>query len=650
MTDEQYIEKLVNDGFEQKEINQLLKIYVYTKKHDFILENIDVNIDTDTLRKIADFVKNENLSPEYYSNLKNGQELDCNIIPYLLEKYSIGALSALIELEYEGRNIEILQNPKFSKQQINMLSHFLEKGVKGIEEHCLNPEYSLEKMSKILSGLMFDVILEEYINLEDFDQEQCGSIAQAIRQAELDPYLVNLDVIIDNTLTAKKMLEILDLMVENKPYWLLLNNNYSEIFCNILYNSIKKNEKLDLIEKYLSEKNNFNSKQANSILEIILSDEFDESKYDYKKIFNKNNNYLKIAMYQEMIKTNNIDFLNKIIDFDYNVSQIIDLFKLHKMGINIDEIKEKNDAAILHLYRREKELESIGKSIDNYLKKPKAENKKENKKPKFEIGSCRMMNKFFEMSDGGYLEVFEYYDDWHDDIMGYVYDECPNFEDEISTLKDIIIETFKNTFVINVDEVNETIDIYNIFEKATVQEHVDHYAFKSYFVDVLFDETQLYSDLFDATVEYFDCYDIVINNDTPFATLFDSIEDLIEFIPTFNDKIKIFIFGDMSETLYYVVTEEDIIKKYGKIDDEITRMAEKEFKKTCECLEAYEECEVYSCRKYDKDFNLIDSKDEYYGPSLIDDIEQDFGTIKSDLGNFSDLKEFKLIRNIELER
>lgn len=644
MTDEQYIEKLVDAGFEQKEINQLLKIYVYTKPYDFVLQNININIDTDILRKIASFVKDEKLSQEYYNLLKHGQNYECNIIPYLLERYDTYALSILIELEAIGKDVEKLKNPKFSREQINMLSHYLEKGVKGLEEYCFNPDYSLEKMAKIISGLMFDIVLEDYINIENFDQEQCSAIAQALKQAEIDPYLVNLDIIIDNKLSAQKMLQILDLMVQNKPYWLLLNNNYSEIFCNILYNSIKKDENIELIEKYLSEKNNFNSKQANSVLQIISDLYFHESEYDYKKIFDKKNNYLKIAVYHQLVKSKETEFLDKIINYDYNISQITDLFRLYKMGINIDEIKDKNDTAMLHLYRREKELKLAGKSIDDYLKISKTEKKKAIKEQKYEVKNSYYNNQFFKMSDGGYLEVYKFEEPWDREILGTVHEDCPAFEDEINSLKDIIIETFKNMFVVSVNEEKETIDLYDISKKETIQEHIDHYAFKTYFVDALFDEEQLYNDLFDAVAEYFDCYNIITNNDSPFASPFGTIEEFVDFIPNFGDKLKVFIFGDMSETLYYVVTEKDIIEKYGKVDDETKKLAEKEFKETCECLDAYESCEVFACRKYDKNFELVNEKKEYYGPTIIDDIERDFGLIQSELGMFPDIESVQLAK------
>lgn len=114
MTDEQYIEKLMNKGFEQREINQLLKIYIYTKKYDFVLENIDLNIDNETLREIASFLRKEELDQNYFDLLKKAQEKDCNIVPYLLDKYNHNALQILINFEAEGHEIDNLKNPKFT--------------------------------------------------------------------------------------------------------------------------------------------------------------------------------------------------------------------------------------------------------------------------------------------------------------------------------------------------------------------------------------------------------------------------------------------------------------------------------------------------------------------------------------------------------
>ena len=70
MTDEQYIESLIEKGFDQREINQLLKIYVYTKKFDFIL-NVDTDIDIDLLRIISNNFKENKFTEDYLNSLRS---------------------------------------------------------------------------------------------------------------------------------------------------------------------------------------------------------------------------------------------------------------------------------------------------------------------------------------------------------------------------------------------------------------------------------------------------------------------------------------------------------------------------------------------------------------------------------------------------
>ena len=55
-------------------------------------------------------------------------------------------------------------------------------------------------------------------------------------------------------------------------------------------------------------------------------------------------------------------------------------------------------------------------------------------------------------------------------------------------------------------------------------------------------------------------------------------------------------------------------------------------KEICEYLDASEDCEIFTCKKYDLKSNLIKEGVGYYGQSIIENIEKDFGEITSDLG------------------
>lgn len=626
MTDEQYIEKLLEKNIDQSEVNQLLKIYTYTKEHDFIL-NYTEKLDTETLRDIATFFKKEDLSETYYDLLKRGQEHNCDIVPYLLIKYQDDVLKLLINMEIDGMNMENLKNPLYNSKQINCLCSLMLDEIMGVNEHCANPEYSVETMEKIGRGLRYEVILKNYVDIDKLSIYQCDAIANILTTHGSNP-LIDFDIVANPKFSSQVMCQIADLMILEKPYDLLLNEEYSDYLCNALYRAIKANRNVQLIEDILL-KEHYKPKQLIILLDILTRKGFDIKAYDYNKIFNPKNNYYKILLYDKLVRSGETKFLDKIIDKDYKVEQIVDLFNLYKKGIDIDSLENIDDIKSLHLYKRKLELEPFGKKPEDFMKTKNPP--PEPIKQKYEIEVDYFKNQFFLTEDNCILEVY-HIEDYSTDILGTVCDEMPKVDEEMMLFKEDIIEVLKNRLIISVDEESETIDLYDLVDNITIQIQVDKYTSNDYFTDYLLDSNQVYLDMYDAILERFDVYDIMDNIDTPFNSPFDSIEEIMDAVPNFSDKLKVFVFGDMSETLYYTVREDDIIDKYGYADEETFALAQKEFEETSKLLDAIEECRVYECIKYDMNGKKIKEGRGYYDNTAIENIEKDFGKLVKNLG------------------
>lgn len=627
MTDEQYIESLIEKGFDQREINQLLKIYVYTKKFDFIL-NVDTDIDIDLLRIISNNFKENKFTEDYLNSLRIGQDHECDIIPFLLEVYNKFVMASIMELEIDGFDITNLKNSKYDYEQMALLRNYIRRGINGVNEYCANPNYSVEKMKKITIGLTQDVIIQNYIDVDLFSEKQCAAITDIIVDFG-DDENVDLEKIKNPNLSINQMYHIAELMHLNLPYEKLLKEGYPENYYKIIYDAIKNNEDITMLEKYLADKSQLKEKQINTIVEILKDKDFNPDKYDYNKIFNEKNNYFKMNIYHNLVKNNEIEFLDKIIDKDYTIEQITDLHYFYKLKIDIDTLKDKSIEK-LHLYKRNHQLKEIGKTVDSY-KVPQKRVILENPPTKFPVLERYGCDHYFATSNNHIIKITEDNESFKD-IIGEIHSGEILPIEILEKYEDTIKQIFKNRFMLRINEETEDLNLYDITTKKDIDTKLDKHNITALFIKYFFDEETFYSDMFDSVLVDFEHYDEVKNESTPFNSPFSYAEDFMENIPNLRDDFKIFRYGDMSETWYYVVTSEHIIDKYGKIDEETLMMVEEEYAKNCQYLDATSNCEVYMCEEYDMNLNLINKQTCYYGTDIIEQVERDFNiTVTRDL-------------------
>lgn len=645
MLDELYIKSLLLKSIGDDVVDQLLKIYTYTKDYDFALKYRKY-MDVDTLKKIVECVKEECFDKEYFEILKNAQKHKLNIVPYLTEKFDKDVLRVLIEAEIKGINVDKLKNAKFQEPEVSFIISWMEKGIKNIE-CCMDPKYSIFDLAKIIQVLKdYDIALQDFINVSIFTGKQCIAIGKVLSEYGQENELLDYNVLFSPKLEPEQIIKIASLMENELPYDILFEKKYPERIYDLAIRAIARGSDEELIRDMLSK--DFKERQILTVIYAIGNENFDINRYDYSKIFDPKHNYHKIAIYNQLAQNYETEFLNKIIDKDYSVEQITDLFFLYKEDIDIDALINVDDIKALHLCKRKAELTPLDKSPKDYTINPV---EKEAPKQKFSIKANYKQNQFFLTEDNCILEVET--DPICRPTFGHITETEPDVRDKIAKFKDTIIEVLKNRFVIMANEDAETLGLYDLVEDKIVLENIDGLGgsrvepiLRDIFINYAMDNDWLYEDLYVAILntrisgEFYPDYDpmdyrhiIDFSLESPL-----SIEDIIEYVPGFRDEVKISMIDDTwLDFKYYIVTDDDIIKKYGKINEETSALAYAEFKKIAEILNVDNDIIPYKCTKYNLKSKKMEEISGYYGETIFDDIEKDFGKIIKNLGLQEDI-------------
>lgn len=654
MTDEQYIGKLIGNGFDQRQINQLLKIYVYTKEYELDLSHIDNNIDEELLRDIANHFKNNVFNRKYVELLKSAMELDLDIIPYLVQKYDYDIMNRLLSLEHEGKDITYLRNPAFSFEQFNTLLSLKEKVSSSDFIILCNPNFDSKKMWVLAQGFEEGINLIEHVNIDQFNNLQLNSILKCLIFNKENDKEIDYKIFANPQYSASRMDIIFDALryekVTEEALDVLLNLDFSDDLIKVIYDSIR----CDIDIKYLNN-SKLSVKQAMAISDIVIDDEygFDEAKFDYTKIFNENIPYPCMFIYQCLTCDNDIEFLNKIIDKNYSYEKLTDLVKAYKEGLDIELLESIEDFRDVHFTRRMMHLLEEGIDTKKYItnklsfdekikmfKKQfceptiQAEKTSDEKEPKNDTFYSGSDYKYFLTKDNHIVEIGiddDYYFD--EDFFGEISEEDPDYNSYMPNNTSDVYRMLKNFFILRHDEASNSICTFDILFDQIIESDVDNWAEKIA-VDYVFNENDFYDDFYDSIEE--EINEVSGNFISPFT----DPEGMIQYgAPNVENQIFVTKIRTYSDTYTYQVKTEDIQHEFGDLSVESIKKARALFESTEEYITECLDGNVYYYREYDLDGEEVDSCYGFTGRFAIDDIEGNTGEFVKELGDFSDIEE-----------
>lgn len=154
MTQEEFFTELYKKNFNDKQINQLIRIYT----EGFDASYLGKEVDVDDLRKISQILKDKNeLSEAYEFGLKN----KVDFVKFLYKEYTYNRLKTLLILESDSINTDLISSPLFSDEQFDCLR-------KGLENEYdvswfADEKISVEKMKIALKCCAKEIDLSHYI-------------------------------------------------------------------------------------------------------------------------------------------------------------------------------------------------------------------------------------------------------------------------------------------------------------------------------------------------------------------------------------------------------------------------------------------------------------------------------------------------------
>lgn len=239
MTQEEFFTELYKKQFNDKQINQLIRIYTEGADASYFGNSIDV----DELRKINQILKDKNEISEIYKDaLKN----KVDFIKFLHKEYDVERLRILLALEVDGINTDLILSPEFSDEQFN----FLRKGlIKKLDISWFADEtIPAEKMKIALKSSEKEIPMPHYI--KRFSDKQLEVLYDALLYCK-EVEAINVNFLDNPNFTSRQMQIILNGLKGKVDVSKYAFEKYSPDQMTIISNFLK--EKIDITE-FLDEK------------------------------------------------------------------------------------------------------------------------------------------------------------------------------------------------------------------------------------------------------------------------------------------------------------------------------------------------------------------------------------------------------------
>lgn len=671
MTDEEYIEKLMNHGFEYSQINQLLKIYVYTKETGLDLSGIDLSVSDEYLRNFAQALKEGKIKHRFLQILNNAIERGLNVTKYINSNFKVDCLEVLIEFEKKGFDPTLLCDPDFNIDQLHIL---MSAKARSLDiSKIANPKYGVDKIKIFCDALDNNVNLADYIDVDIYSARQMQTISGIFLMKY--PYPINLDIILDPNYSPTKM-ELLAKAMGKGIDIRYLEEDHPDDNLDYIFNALL----LDFDDKYINifRNNNFTKKQLECIFNFIekhFLDEDDEIKKLLTKykidLFDEKYNWAILETFFNYLEDDDFDIclFESLLDKDYSFEQIHELIAGKHAGLDneqIDILRSINEVSNLHFTKRMFEMQNQGKNVDKYLDFKKdidtrisefikdrfdeeiVPEEEKRKPPKYLI-SCEYdrMSQYF-LTENSIVEIaYEYETPYYEDEFYFgqmVDDESEYYEAFFKNNEDEFYDVIKNFFVITYNPKDDTLSSYDIKKKKEIEHDIEDNT--SDIIYEYLDEEIFYESFMESIL-----YTISEEDSDQYVSPFENFEEMVHYgAPNINNQLFI---DEVRETYcetYTICADLEMIRKeFGDISKESIKKAKLAFKDTLQDFEDLVEGRVFYYKEYDLKGNEIDGCGGFIGDYAIDDIEANIGTFVKELGNFVNIDECLEAINEQIE-
>lgn len=673
MTDEEYILLLIERGFEQSQVNQLLKIYVYTKEYGLDLSKLDLNVDEGKLRQFARDLKDGNVKHGLLSVLRDAQNKKINLTPYMDSKYNHHCLSLIIDCEEKKNDVSLIQSPEFSDEQLVILIDAIEKGIDITK--IANPKYEFGKMRILCLWQNKGIDLFEIIDPEKYSKEQIDLIGDVLNREF--KYPVDISLILHPEYSAGKMRILVDVMANGydlsifkkeypdanlKYIYAAIENEfdkkYIDIFKNDKLTETQMERMFEFIEVYLTD-----STSSKNLIDLFEKNNID--------IFNEEYDWPTLDILFEYLRNNpDIDFLSTLLNKNYSFEKIHELIMGKDNNLSneqLDILREISDVSELHFTRVLFEFKNRGKDVDKYLDKSKniesriseyikdntekeIEAKKSTKPmPKYFI-NCDYDNKQYFLTNDSIIEIGYETDPYFDE------DECPfgifdceqdYLNDFFDNNKEDIMKLAKTFFMVIFDKETNSLATYDIKKRKKIEDELEYYNGEMA-VDYLY-EDDFYDDFCESILTY-----IRYDDTDKYISPFSNFEELTEYGgPNINNQVFVEKYREYYGDEHIIVaTLQTVQNEYGEVNEENIKKAKLALADAREYLEDILEGRVLYYKEYDLDGEEIDSCYMFVGDYAIDDIEANAGEFIKEIGTFDSIEDCldALNQHIEEER
>jgi hypothetical protein len=182
MNIESFINYLIEKGFEDRQINQLIKIqeagynlvnYIDNDNNEEIKiiesEYIKITDDMDKLRELKNILINNKFTNSQLSEIIDGYKNNINYKAYAKKEYNGYQMFEFKRCLEEGLDVSICYENKYNFDQIQQVRFGLEEGV-NILNYCDNT-FKYGQMSEVRNGLFAGIDVTKYNNIK-YNNEQ----------------------------------------------------------------------------------------------------------------------------------------------------------------------------------------------------------------------------------------------------------------------------------------------------------------------------------------------------------------------------------------------------------------------------------------------------------------------------------------------